>query len=279
MKSLLICGLLLLAPWLAFGLTCAELDTPAKIRAFVSNARDSNPLWRKSLSAHVEVSPCEMAECGKANRKIRLAKTKQVHLVRRGENSRAFITKGIGSPQCSVRRGSRNFLCAECRFTENSACRSIVPASGPSRIEGTNIDTTDFDLVAGAAFASRCNPLPKSPNYLQIVSNKKKGNSPFDKVISYYEKEREVPVTINFLSKNVLRKVYRFFPKYYTRIEGQWVATIIRVRTTNGSEKRYVFETQLRIRTDRARKLLLYLDPNQDPLLQATSLDTLFLTN
>lgn len=272
-------GMLLLAPSGLFAVSCADLGTPEKIRAFVRLGKEANPLWRETLSAHLEVSACERDGCAKAKRKERRARIRHINLVRRGENRRAFVAKGPGAPQCSVSRGGRDFLCAECRFGASTACRSVARTKGPSRIEGTNIDTTDFDLVIGEAFTSVCRPLPKAPKYLQIVSKRKSGDSPFDTIVSFYEKKRAVPITINYLAEGVLRKVYRFFPKYYAKVGGQWVATIIRVRSTQGSEKKYVFETQIRIRTNRAKQYLIYLDPGKDPALRGASLDDIFNPN
>ena len=84
---------------------------------------------------------------------------------------------------------------------------------------------------------------------------------------------------INFYAEGVLRKVYRFFPKYYIKLGKNWLATIIRVRTTQGSEKKYLFETQLRVLTNKNNELRLYLDPAADPNLKGYNVKSLFFTN
>ena len=88
-----------------------------------------------------------------------------------------------------------------------------------------------------------------------------------------------MPITINYFAEGVLRKVYRFFPKYYVRIGDEWIATIIRVRSTRGSEKQYVFETQMRVLKSKKGAPRLFVDPSRDPQLKGYDISSLFFTD
>ncbi|MCZ6534294.1 MAG: hypothetical protein O7A08_15190 [SAR324 cluster bacterium] len=279
MKGLIVAGCLFMLPWTAWALGCADLDSASKIRAFVESTKAANPLWHDNLSVHLELSPCEKEECARKNRKLRKANIQNLHLVRLGTKRRAFVVKGPRAPQCSVTRGGRNFLCAECQYTANRACRSFVRKGRASGIPGTNIDASDFDLLTGKNFKTVCQEFPQNPKYFKLLSTRDKGDSPYDTIVSFYEARRGIPITVNYLAGGSLRKVYRFFPKYYVQLNGQWIATIIRARTTRGSEKRYIFETQIRVLSGGGKQPRFYFDPKDDPVLSGQSIERLFNTN
>ena len=82
----------------------------------------------------------------------------------------------------------------------------------------------------------------------------------------------------NFFAEKVLRKVYRFFPKYYAKVGGKWISTVMRVRTTQGKEKKFIFETLTHIQKKNG-KLKLYLDFSADPDLKNVHPESLFSTD
>ena len=69
-----------------------------------------------------------------------------------------------------------------------------------------------------------------------------------------------------------------FFPKYYIRVENQWFSTVLRVRTTQGKEKSYVFETLVNVAKE-GKKLRLFTNALRDPHLKGVSADSLFITD
>ena len=83
---------------------------------------------------------------------------------------------------------------------------------------------------------------------------------------------------LTFFAEKVLRKVYRFFPKYYAKVGGKWISTVMRVRTTQGNEKKFIFETLTHIQKQNG-KLKLYLDFSADPDLKNVHPDSLFSTD
>ena len=252
---------------------CKDLDSKAKIQQFLTKAMDSNPLLRAKVSAKFEVSPCEGKAC--KSKKLRKSFAETIHLVRSGKNTRLYFVKGDHAPGCLVRRGQRRFLCSSCRSGSNESCRSFT-ASDSSTWPGTNIDTSDFNLLKKDISSAKCQPLKNKQGFLMIESLR--SAKPYDRILSYYDKQKEVPITVNFFNKGVLRKVYRFFPKYYVKVKGQWFSTVMRVRTTKGREKAYLFETLLHIPRSKGRPQL-YLNPKKDPALRTVSLDSLFATN
>ena len=82
-------------------------------------------------------------------------------------------------------------------------------------------------------------------------------------------------IKINYYAENVLRKVYRFTSKKYVAFDGRSLATEIKVRSTQGSEKKYSFETKLTIGKTNI-KLNAYANPDQDPFIENMPLDVLF---
>lgn len=268
----------LLSPAL-HAVTCGELDSERKIRAFLAETKAANPLWRDELSVYLELSPCEGDDCARKNRNRRIALLQNIHLVRTGNKRRVYVMKGPNSGQCLISRDRRDFICSQCDATSNSSCRSIVRDTTSGRIMGTNLDVTDFDPFASEDFASVCSAVEGKAKFLKIETARKSGQGTYERIVSIVDKERGVPVTTNYFADGTLRKVYRFFPKYYVKIGGQWIATIMRVRTTQGSEKQYLFETQVRVLPDGKGGILLFPDPSSDPQLKGYDIHSLFFTD
>ena len=269
-------------PWMLIGILfafpeelsaigCRELNTPKKIADFLVKSQRSNPLLRKNVSVRVEVSPCEGKLCKK--KKLRAHKKETLHIQRYKKNQRFFFAKGPNAPRCVIMRGKRQYVCSQCRQTANERCRSF-PSDGGTLVPGTNIDLADFELLSKGVKASKCSEIKKRPDYFKIdIQRKGKG---YNRIIAYYNRKKKVPITINFYSKKVLRKVYRFFPKYYVKVGKQWFSTVLRVRTTQGKEKAFVFETLVNV-IKKGKKLRLYTDIRRDPFLKNVSVESLFI--
>ena len=265
--------LLSLLPSSLFGIGCKQLNTPKKISAFLVESQRSNPLLRKNVSVSLEISACEGKVCKK--KKLRASKKELIHFQRIGKNRRVFFAKGPNAPRCVILRGNRQYVCSQCRKNANENCRSF-PSDDSSLLPGTNIDLADFELLTQGVKSSKCSELKKQPNYFKIdLRRKAKG---YDRIVAYYDKKKKVPITMNFFSSKVMRKVYRFFPKYYIRVENQWFSTVLRVRTTQGKEKSYVFETLVHVAKE-GKKLRLFTDALRDPHLKGVSADSLFITD
>ena len=265
--------LMSLLPSTLFGIGCKKLNTPKKIAAFLVESQRSNPLLRKNVSVSLEISACEGKVCKK--KKLRASKKELLHFQRIGKNRRVFFAKGPNAPRCVILRGNRQYVCSQCRKNANENCRSF-PSDDSSLLPGTNIDLADFELLTQGVKSSKCSELKKQPNYFKIdLSRKAKG---YDRIVAYYDKKKKVPITMNFFSSKVMRKVYRFFPKYYIRVENQWFSTVLRVRTTQGKEKSYVFETLVHVAKE-GKKLRLFTDALRDPHLKGVSADSLFMTD
>ncbi len=265
--------LMSLLPSPLFGIGCKQLNTPKKIAAFLVESQRSNPLLRKNVSVSLEISACEGKVCKK--KKLRASKKELLHFQRIGKNRRVFFAKGPNAPRCVILRGNRQYVCSQCRKNANENCRSF-PSDDSSLLPGTNIDLADFELLTQGVKSSKCSELKKQPNYFKIdLSRKAKG---YDRIVAYYDKKKKVPITMNFFSSKVMRKVYRFFPKYYIRVENQWFSTVLRVRTTQGKEKSYVFETLVHVAKE-GKKLRLFTDALRDPHLKGVSADSLFITD
>ena len=265
--------LMSLLPSSLFGVGCKQLNTPKKITAFLVESQRSNPLLRKNVSASLEISACEGKVCKK--KKLRASKKELLHFQRIGKNRRVFFAKGPNAPRCVILRGNRQYVCSQCRKNANENCRSF-PSDDSSLLPGTNIDLADFELLTQGVKSSKCSELKKQPNYFKIdLRRKAKG---YDRIVAYYDKKKKVPITMNFFSSKVMRKVYRFFPKYYIRVENQWFSTVLRVRTTQGKEKSYVFETLVHVAKE-GKKLRLFTDALRDPHLKGVSADSLFITD
>ena len=265
--------LMSLLPSTLFGIGCKQLNTPKKIAAFLVESQRSNPLLRKNVSASLEISACEGKVCKK--KKLRASKKELLHFQRIGKNRRVFFAIGPNAPRCVILRGNRQYVCSQCRKNANENCRSF-PSDDSSLLPGTNIDLADFELLTQGVKSSKCSELKKQPNYFKIdLRRKAKG---YDRIVAYYDKKKKVPITMNFFSSKVMRKVYRFFPKYYIRVENQWFSTVLRVRTTQGKEKSYVFETLVHVAKE-GKKLRLFTDALRDPHLKGVSADSLFITD
>jgi hypothetical protein len=258
-------------PLSAHSINCKDLDSNEKIINFVKKAQDSNPLLRKNCSAKIEIIPCQGKGCLKKNRK-KLKET--LHLVKMNNSSRIFSLKGPNARQCVVSRQDRQFLCLECDMQSNNQCRSYN--SEDTLIRGTNIDLNDFKWLIAADQQSECKEIPDKPGYFKIITTPAQITT-YGKAISFYDKKKEVLVTCNFFSDQILRKVYRFFPKYYKKIDNVWISTAARVRTTQGSEKKYIYETLIRV--IKGANKIIYLDPKKDPQLKGINYNVLFSTN
>jgi len=122
----------------------------------------------------------------------------------------------------------------------------------------------------------------KNPNFFKIESKIKDGSGKtdgnYDRVVGFYDKKKGVPILMNFYAEKILRKVYRFFPKYYVKVGSQWFSSVMRVRTTSGSEKKYIFETLTHVDKKKG-KLKLYLQISDDPDLKNVPPESLFSTD
>ncbi|MCH8844164.1 MAG: hypothetical protein IID61_14485 [SAR324 cluster bacterium] len=273
-------GLLFLLPAGAMAVDCSELDTAAKTRQFMERARNANPLGRDRLSVYLEMSPCEEEGCSKSQRAKRIALIQNIHLLRVGDKRRAYVMEGPSSGQCVISRDIRDYICSQCDATSNIDCRSIVRDSSSGRIMGTNIDVNDFDMLIDGRSTTKCSDHPQDANFMVLeVLADKSSESEYDRIVTVFDKKKEVPITINYFAEGVLRKVYRFFPKYYVRIGDEWIATILRVRSTRGSEKQYVFETQMRVLKSNKGVPRLFVDPSRDPQLKGYDISSLFFTD
>ena len=280
LRTVLLTVLLGVLPMLAVAaVSCADLDDEAKIRAFLERSRAATPLWRDQMSVYLEVSPCEGEVCGQAQRKQRIALIQQLHFLRTGEDRRAFVLRGPYAPQCLVSRGERDVLCARCDGGTNANCRSVVRKEGSGRIPNTNIDLTDWENLSGDAYTARCTPSPGAEGMLELEFRAKAPGAVYGRVVAVVEAGRGVPLLINLYAEDVLRKVYRFFENYYVQVGGEWVSTIMRVRSTQGDEKHYLYETQIRVLPGEDKQPRLYFNPQDDPSLKAFNLNKLFFTN
>ena len=270
-KRLILIGvtiwMILFAPSV-WAINCKELDTDQKIRAFIRKTKASNPLNRENVSFRMEMVTREKGGKG----------SEQLHILRVKDKKRTVFLKGKNAPMCFVTVGKRDYKCNECTLLSNSQCRSYKSSEKSTTIRGTNIDTADFDLLESKDFQSVCKEIPKKPAYLKIISTKVSGTSGYDKIIGYYDKNKEVPILNHYQAQSALRKVYRFFPMCYIKLKDEWVATVTRVRTAQGSEKRYSFETMVKVTENKQKKYQIYLEPKQDPLLKKANLRLIFNT-
>ena len=262
----------------ASAVSCKELNTPEKIKAFLSKSNQSSPLLQKNVSFTLILDACEGKEC---KSKMKRALQKETLRIIKFENKRRiFAEKGPNAPRCVIQRGGRHFVCSSCGVVSNENCRSF-PSDGSTIFPGTNIDTADFTLNSRTGNEMSCSKL-KNPKFFKIetlinVESGESGNS-YDRVLSYYDKEKGVPIMMNFFADKVLRKVYRFFPKYYVKVDGQWFSTVMRVRTTLGKEKKFIFETLTNVYKKNG-KLKLYLDLSDDPDIKNVPPESLFSTD
>ncbi|MBF0239862.1 MAG: hypothetical protein HQM12_19350 [SAR324 cluster bacterium] len=265
----LLMSMMLLLPANTWAVTCAELDNNEKIVEFSKKAREHNPLFRKQISSMLDIKTTEEGKKAKS----------MLHNLRMDERKRTYVVKGKDAPMCMVTVGSRDFKCNECTQLTNSQCRSYKSDENSTTIQGTNIDKKDVELMEDPNFQSKCVDDPEQPDYIKIESTRIGGDSPYDSIESYYDKEKEVNISMSFLADKILRKVYRYFPKYYIQIEGEWMSTVSWVRTVKGREDQPTFETMIVVKKDDSKKYMIYNDPKTDPILKGLDFGTVYNTN
>ena len=262
----------------ASAVSCKDLNTKDKINKFMNKSNQSSPLLQKNISVTLILDSCEGKQCKSKSK--RAAQKETLHILKLDNKRRIYAEKGPNSPRCVIQRGGRRFVCSSCGVVSNENCRSF-PSDGSSVFPGTNIDTADFTLTAGEDNDMSCSKL-KNPKFFKIetlIKNDSAENEQrYDKVLSYYDKEKGVPIMMNFFAEKILRKVYRFFPKYYLKVDGQWFSTVMRVRTTLGKEKKFIFETLTNV-DKKNGKLKLYLDLSDDPEFKNVPPESLFSTD
>lgn len=253
----------------SLAITCQDLDTSEKIRSFSKKAKESNPLFRKYISARLEMRTDDKKK----------RKKSQVHNLRLDKKKRTYFIKGKDAPLCMVSLDEKDFKCNECTLLTNSQCRSYKQDESSTTIKGTNIDTKDVELVESKDFESKCYPVSRKKNYIKIVSKKVSGDSQYDEIESYYDKKKEINILMNLKSKGTVRKIYKYSPKNFIKIDSEWMSTVSRVRTVRGKWKRYTFETRIKVSKDKGGKLMLHLDPIKDPTLKKMNQDFIFSVN
>ena len=260
---------------IVFAVSCKELDSPEKIKSFMNESHLSSPILQKNVSVTVILDACEGKVCKSKSK--REAQKETLHILRMDNKRRIFAEKGPNAPTCVIQRGARRFVCSSCGAVSNENCRSF-PSDESTIFPGTNIDSADFGFVSGDVKEMKCSKL-KNPKYFKIETliNNNSGDTEksYDRVLSFFDKEKGVPIMANFFAEKVLRKVYRFFPKYYVKVEGKWFSSVMRVRTTRGNEKKFIFETLINVDKNKG-KLKLYLDLNDDPVLKNVPPESLF---
>ena len=207
---------------IVFAVSCKELDSPEKIKSFMNESHLSSPFLQKNVSVTVILDACEGKVCKSKSK--REAQKETLHIQRLDNKRRIFAEKGPNAPTCIIQRGARRFVCSSCGAVSNENCRSF-PSDESTIFPGTNIDSADFDFVSGDVKEMKCSKL-KNPKYFKIETliNNNSGvtEKSYDRVLSFFDKEKGVPIMANFFAEKVLRKVYRFFPKYYVKVEGKW---------------------------------------------------------
>ena len=266
LKHAFLLSIIIMSSGPTWAVDCKELDTNEKIKAFVKKSQDSNPLRRENVSTRFDMRTNEK---GKKKKEL-------IHSLRMIDRKRSFFMKGKNAPQCFITLEERDYRCARCGALTNSECRSFKSSENSNAIRGTNIDLGDFDLITDDDHESVCNNVKNNKKVIKLTTNRISGDSPYEKIISYYVKDKEVPITMNYFADGVLRKVYRFFPKYYIQVKGEWIAAVTRVRTTAGKEKKYSFETIIKIKKNKKKKYLIFLDPPEDPSLKKANFETIF---
>ena len=258
-------------------ISCKELNTHGKIKTFMKESHQSNPFLSNNISLGLILDVCEGKVCRSKSKRESQKETLLIQKLKK--KRRIFAEQGPNAPRCVIQRGERNFVCSSCGIISNENCRSF-PSDGSTIFPGTNIDSSDFAFTSANIKDIKCAKL-KNPKFFKIETiffKSGKTVKEFDRVLSFYDKEKEVPIMINYFSKKVLRKVYRFFPKYYVKVGGKWISTVMRVRTTMGSEKKFIFETLTHIQKKNG-KLKLYFDLSADPDLKNVHPESLFSTD
>jgi hypothetical protein len=279
MKRPVLILLLASLPLISLGNDCAQLTNNQRIIRYVNSARSSNPLLRKKISVLIETNPCEKELCLRKNIQKRHQNKQVIHIVRFDRKKRLNFVEGANAPQCFVEIGEKEFKCDSCEQQVNYNCRSYKSSGSSARFKGTNINSDDLDLLSNEQYQSVCQKLPEAPTYFKIITSTSSGASGYDKIETYYEKARKLPVLINFYAENRLHKVYRFFISRYFMIDGEWYSTFIRVRSTLGREKFFEFETIVRVLKNDQGKFHLFVDPKNDPLISRGNQDDLFRTD
>ncbi|MBF0351986.1 MAG: hypothetical protein HQM11_13215 [SAR324 cluster bacterium] len=258
-----LCLLFLLLPVQLWGGECGELNSREKIVSYVRESLKANPILRSQLSVYLEVQTCEGQQC-QTNEKIEHA----LHLLKMKEQERIFFSRGPQTPQCLVKNNDRSYACIACDFNLSSECRPFAKSEQVSKVQGTNLDMDDFQKLVDDTSQISCEEM-ENPQGVLKITNQISTPSPqsYDTIITYYELEKNVPLMVQFYNQNVLRKVYRFFPKYYVKINDQWLATVIRIRSVAGDEQNYLFETLVYVSKDTHNNYRLFTDPAKDPLI------------
>ena len=259
-------------------ISCKDLNTRDKIYNFLKKSNQSSPLMQKNISVTLILDACEGNQCKSKTKRANQKET--LHIIKLDNKRRIYAEKGPNAPRCVIQRGGRRFVCSSCEIVSNENCRSF-PSDESTIFPGTNIDSADFSLTTSKGNKMSCSKL-KNPKFFKIETKIKQklvnNENSYDKVLTYYDKEKGVPIMMNLFAEKVLRKVYRFFPKYYVKVAGQWFSSVMRVRTTLGKEKKFIFETLMNV-DKRKGKLKLYLNLSDDPELKNVPPESLFSTD
>jgi hypothetical protein len=245
---------------------CANLDTNEKVHKYIIDTMQLNPITKDNSSMSLEIK----------TKQKRTRTAKDIHMIRNGENKRIFFTSGEFYPKCLISKGDKNYRCGECTYSTNSFCREQKDERSGTKVAGTNIDLDDFDISHIKDYTSKCSPIRRRRNYIQIESINTGEKRKYNKIVSIFEIKRNLPIVRNFYEGKTLKKVYRFFPKDYKKVNNQWMATVMRVRSVNGKERKYEFETIVKIKRNSKYKYLFYDKIEKDTLLEGASVDSLF---
>ena len=79
----------------------------------------------------------------------------------------------------------------------------FIRISGPGGSAYVNIDTADFDRLEDDNHTSVCEEISKQPGYFKIITTRVSGDSPYDHIVSFYDKAKEIPVIMNYYSKKI----------------------------------------------------------------------------
>ncbi|MDX2469065.1 MAG: hypothetical protein QNL04_00655 [SAR324 cluster bacterium] len=260
------------------GVECKELRTANHYKKLFQKTKTANPLNLDRFSLFFEISPCEGDGCKSENRLLRIKNQEAIHIIKMGENQRIHFISGSNAPQCFIRNQSKDYKCISCSESRNENCRSYKIEGSDTLIKGTNIDSSDFDFLENDQYKSSCSPVANNKDYLLIESSNPQANL-WQKVEIYFEKKRELPILIRFFHKGALAKVYRFYPQSYILVKGHWYSAQFRVRSVNVSETRYFFETSFKLLINKKNQHHLYLEPEEDPMLNVKELNGAFQIN
>ncbi|MCV6608746.1 MAG: hypothetical protein OIF32_11070 [Campylobacterales bacterium] len=247
---------------------CEYLDSSDKIHKYILQTIHANPISNGNSSVALEI----------ITKKRRGGKTKSsIHMVNHKEKRRVVFIEGDNKGRCIVGQGEKKYKCGDCSLTSNTLCREMKEKQTTTKILGTNIDMTDFDTSRMVDYTSSCHPVKRRKNYVQIESINTGKKRKYDKIVSYYEFKRELPVARHYFEKGVLKKVYNFFPREYKKIDGKWMATVVRVRSVEHKEKNYQFETVVKIKRDSKYKYMLFDDITKDKKINSVPVEELFV--